>query len=153
MNTGKLSAEQKTFSREVTIKAPAAEVWQTLTTPEVMNQWMMPDAKLEILTEWQVGGPIVIRGHMNGKEFENRGTVVQFEPDKALQYTHLSSISRLPDRPESYSLFAFSLKPSGNQTILGLTVRNFPNESIYKHLAFYWNVTLEIIKRRLEGQE
>lgn len=94
-----------------------------------------------------------MRGHMNGKDFENRGTVLQFEPEKALQYTHLSSISRLPDRPENHATIAFRLIPIGDQTTLELTLSNFHNESIQKHLVFYWNVTLEVLKRTVEGRE
>ena len=152
MKTGTLSADQKLFNKVIDIHTTTAEVWHFLTTPELMNQWMMPDAELNIITEWKVGGPIVIRGHLNGKDFENRGTVLQFEPEKALQYTHLSSISRLPDRPENRSIIDFRLKPVGDQTTLELTLSNFPNESILKHLTFYWNVTLEILKRTVEEQ-
>lgn len=113
---------------------------------------MMPDAEIQIFTDWVVGSPMIIRGKMNGKAFENSGTVLQFEPEKTLQYSHLSSISRLPDRPENYSLIEFRIQPTEEQTTLTLTIRQFPTESIYQHLAFYWNVTLEIIKRMIEEQ-
>jgi uncharacterized protein YndB with AHSA1/START domain len=153
MKTGTLSVDRKIFSKVIDIHAPAAEVWHALTTPGLMNQWMMPDAKLEIVTVWKVGAPIFVRGHMNGKDFENKGTVLQVEPERELQYTHLSSISRLPDRPENYAVIDFRLVPVGEQTTLELRLSNFPNESILKHLTFYWNVTLEILKRMVEGQE
>jgi uncharacterized protein YndB with AHSA1/START domain len=152
MNADTPPAGRKIFNKAVTIHASASEVWHALTTPERMNEWMMPDAKIDILTEWKAGDPISIRGQMNGKDFENRGMVLQFEPGKTLTYTHLSSISRLPDRPENYSRIDFHLTPLGDQTILELTLSNFPNESIHKHLAFYWNVTLEILKRTVESK-
>ena len=152
MNMGTLSADQKIFSKLVTIDAPASQVWQMLTTPELMKKWMMPDIEIDIITDWKVGSPILMRGHMNGKNFENKGTVLQFEPEKVLQYSHLSSISRLPDRPESYTIMEFRLQSNENQTSLTLTLRNFPTESIYKHLTFYWNVTLEIIKKMIEEE-
>jgi uncharacterized protein YndB with AHSA1/START domain len=152
MNTGTRSADQKIFEKSVEIHAPASRVWQALTVPASMNQWMMPDMDLEILTDWKVGGPLLMRGIMNGRDFENKGTVLLYEPEKRLQYSHLSSISRLPDRPESYSLVGFELQPAGEWTILTLTLSNFPNESIYKHLSFYWNVTLEVLKRKIEEQ-
>jgi uncharacterized protein YndB with AHSA1/START domain len=144
-------AENNIMKKAVTIQAPASQVWPYLVTPELMNKWMMPDLALTIVTDWKAGSPLIMRGRMNGKDFENRGTVLQFEPERILQYSHLSSISRLPDRPESYSLITFSLKPLENQTILELTLRNFPTESIQKHLAFYWNVTLEVLKNLIEG--
>lgn len=152
MNLDVPSSEQKIFQKSVEIDAPASRVWQALTLPESMKKWMMPGLKLEILTDWQVGSPLLMGGNMNGKDFENRGTVLQYEPEKRLQYSHLSSISRLPDRPESYSILNFALHPTGEWTVLTLTLSNFPNESIYKHLSFYWNVTLEVLKRWIEDQ-
>lgn len=49
-------------------------------------------------------------------------------------------------------MIEFSLQPVQDLTILTLTVSNFPTESIYKHLAFYWNVTLEVLKRKMENK-
>ena len=139
----------KIVTKTVNIDAPASKVWEALTNPELMKKWMF-EAEIHIITDWKVGTPIVIRGHMNGKDFENNGIVLQFEPEKILQYSHLSSLSRLPDKPENYSLLEFRLAPMENRTILTLTLSNFPTESIYKHLVFYWNVTLEILKRIIE---
>ena len=139
------------MTKTVTIAAPASRVWQALTDPEIMKKWMF-DTEIHIITDWQVGGPIVIRGNFNGKDFENNGTVLRFEPEELLQYSHLSSSSRLPDLPKNHSVLEFKLAPSENQTSLTLTLSNFPTESIYKHLAFYWNVTLEVLKRLIEGE-
>jgi uncharacterized protein YndB with AHSA1/START domain len=139
----------KIVTKTVNIDAPASKVWEALTNPELMKKWMF-EAEIHIITDWKVGTPIVIRGHMNGKDFENNGIVLQFEPEKILQYSHLSSLSRLPDKPENYSLLEFRLAPMENRTILTLTLSNFPTESIDKHLVFYWNVTLEILKRIIE---
>jgi hypothetical protein len=81
---------------------------------------------------------------------ESNGTVLVFEQEKKLQYNHLSSLSRLPDELENYSIIEFILSPIENQTILTITLSNFPTEEIYRHLAFYWNVTLEILKKQIE---
>jgi uncharacterized protein YndB with AHSA1/START domain len=137
------------YTKTIQINAPAAKVWAALTRPELMKQWMA-ETEIEISTDWQVGSPILIGGRLYKKRFENKGRVLQFEPEKVLQYSHLSSISRLPDRPESYSLFEFQLTPIGDQTRLTINASNFPTETIYKHLAFYWNAALEVLKRLIE---
>jgi uncharacterized protein YndB with AHSA1/START domain len=152
MNINTLSKDRKIFKKVVEINALPSQVWHVLTVPGLMKKWMMPDSEINVLTDWTVGSPMIIRGHMNGKDFENNGTVLQFEPEKALQYSHLSSISRLPARPENYSLVEFGLHPIEKQTTLTLTLRNFPTESIYQHLTFYWNGTLGILKRVIEEQ-
>jgi uncharacterized protein YndB with AHSA1/START domain len=148
--SGMHSIDRKIFNKVVNIHAPVSQVWHVLTTPDLMKKWMMPDIELNITTDWKIGSPMIVRGTMNGKSFENNGKVLQFDPEKTIQYTHLSSVSRLPDRPESYSLVEFRLHPTENQTTLTLTVSNFPTESIYQHLAFYWNVTVEVLKKMIE---
>lgn len=135
------------FSKTVTIGAPASVVWDVLTVPELMQQWMS-ETPIDIITSWEPGTPFLIRGRHYKMRFENRGTVLQFVPHELLEYSHLSSISRLKDAPENYTILRFRLSPSGDKTVLTLSMRNFPTEVIYRHLAFYWNVTLEKIKQQ-----
>ena len=140
------------FSKSIHIHAPISKVWDTLTTPELMKRWMS-ETEINIITDWNVGSSILIRGRLHGIKFENKGTVLQFERETILQYSHLSSLSRLSDQTENYSVLEFRLAPINDQTTLTLTLSNFPTETIYKHLAFYWNVTLEILKRMIEEGE
>lgn len=137
-------------TKTIQINASPSTVWNALTTPAIMKKWMS-DSELDIITDWRVGSPIHMHGRSHAK-FVNKGTILQFEPEKTLQYTHLSSLSRLPDSPESYAHFEFQLTPTGRQTTLTLTATNFPTQSIHKHLAHYWNVALEVLKRLLEEQ-
>lgn len=143
---------EQTFTKTVHINAPISTVWQALTVPEQMHKWMSEN-ELHVITDWQVGQPMIIRGKLHGAKFENKGTVLQFEPEQVLAYSHLSSASRLPDQPESYTSLEFRLTPAGGGTSLTLTIHNFPTETIYKHMAFYWNVTLEILKKMLEDTD
>ena|ERR1051325_1362687 len=140
----------KIVSKTVRINAPTSKVWEALTDPDLMKKWMS-ETEIHIFTDWKVGNPFVIRGRLHGINFENWGTVLQFEPENTLQYSHLSSLSRLPDQLENYSILEFRLAPVHPETSLTLTASNFPTESIYKHFAFYWNVTLEILKRLIEA--
>ena len=141
----------KLATKTIHINAPTSKVWDALTNPDLMKKWMSEN-EIEIITDWQVGRPMVIRGNLHGIKFENNGTVLQFEPENILRYNHLSSLSRLSDKTENYSVIEFKLTPLAEQTELTLTLSIFPTETIYKHLAFYWNVTLEILKRLIEEQ-
>jgi uncharacterized protein YndB with AHSA1/START domain len=143
---------EQSFVKTIIIDAPVSRVWEALTTPELMKKWMS-ESEIDILTNWKVGSPFIIRGKLHGIKFENTGTVLAFEEEKVLRYSHLSSISRLPDKPESYAVFEFLLTPIDHQTSLAFKASNFATETIDKHLAFYWNVTLEILKRMIEQQE
>jgi uncharacterized protein YndB with AHSA1/START domain len=141
-------------TKTIEIEAPTFKVWAALTQPELMKKWMADaETEINILTDWIVGDPIIMRGKLHRMKFENKGRVLQFEREKILQYSHLSSLSRLPDEPNSYSILEFRLTPIDHGTSLTLTLSNFPTEAILKHLVFYWNVTLEILKRKIEEQE
>ena len=138
------------IERTVLIHSPVSTVWQTLTEPALMKQWMGdPEMEIDIQTNWQVNGPIVISGSHHLK-FENKGTVLQFEPSQALKYNFLSSLSRLPDLPENYTIIEFTLSPADRQTALTLVITHFPTETIYRHLDFYWRTTIELIKQLVE---
>ncbi len=140
-----------TVTRHIRIDAPTAEVWNALVDPEQMKRWMS-DTDIHVLIDPRVGGAFIVRGELHGIDFENTGRVLRYEPERALEYSHLSSISELPDEPASYSVVAFRLEPAGTWTDLTLELRNFPTESIHKHLHFYWSVTLGVLKRTVESR-
>lgn len=140
-------------SHTVLIEAPPERVWMTLTNIREMIAWMAePEMQLEIDTNWIVGESITIRGFHHA-HFENRGLVRQFAPPYHLEYSQLSSISGLADTPENHSIFEFRLDPVGGRTSLTITLRNFPTESIFRHLDFYWRVTVGLLKKFVEEKE
>jgi uncharacterized protein YndB with AHSA1/START domain len=143
----------KQIEKTVLINTLAPTVWEYLTNPNLMKKWMgESEMNIEIITDWKVGNSIIIKG-FHHLEFENKGIVLQFEPNKVLQYNQLSSISRLIDKTENYSVISFNLTSNQRQTWLALRVHNFPTETIFKHLDFYWKTTMEIIKRKIEEIE
>lgn len=124
--------------KRVSIDTPPSRVWEYLTKPDLMKERMgEPEMNIEVTTDWTVGNPILIKGfhHVN---FENKGTVLQFDAEHIIQYSQLSSISRLPDIKENYSIITFTIVPKERKTLLEIRVENFPTESIYKHMDFYW---------------
>lgn len=130
------------FSITITIDATPSKVWETLTNTALMPEWMgEPEMKLEVQTNWKINSPILIRG-VHHIKFENKGIVLKYSKEQRLSYTHLSSMSRLPDKIENYSILEFVLTPAGTQTTLTLEVSNFPTETIQKHLEFYWRGTI-----------
>src|SRR6187397_2560553 len=113
------------INKTITINAHGDNVWDALTKPALIAQWMAePEMELQIITDWRVGGPIVTKGFHHMK-FENKGTVLIFEPNNVLKYTYLSSLSRLQDIPENYTTIEFRLLPSDrNKTLVHLNIRN-----------------------------
>ncbi|NML21683.1 SRPBCC domain-containing protein [Pseudoflavitalea sp. G-6-1-2] len=140
------------ISEQVIIDAMPAKVWRTLTVPESMIRWMGdPEMAISIQTSWELNTPIEISGHHHGK-FVNYGTILAFEPDKQLSYSHLSSSSRLPHLPENFCILHFTLHQQDGKTLLSLHIGNFQNDIIFKHLRFYWRTALVKIKRQVESE-
>ena len=135
--------------RTVPIKAPLSTVWDSLTEPDLIKRWMW-DSDVAIYTDWSVGSQIRIQGDFHGIRFDNKGTVLQYIPERTLQYTYWSTLSEIADTPENYSIIEFSLDAHADQTILTFRQSQFATYAIYKHFEFYWNTTLHILKQRLE---
>ncbi len=138
------------LEHRIVINAPPSAVWEVLTKPEFMKQWMgEPEMAVHVETNWTVGSPIVVRAFHHAR-FENSGTVLRFDPTEVLRYSQLSSLSRLPDKPENYSIYEFRLEPVGDGTSLTVTLSGFPTVAIFKHLEFYWRGTINILKKFVE---
>jgi Uncharacterized conserved protein len=140
------------FTHSLLIDAPRVRVWECLTQREHMQSWMgEPEMHLEIHPDWHVGGTIIIRG-VHHVPFENRGTVLVFDPPCRLVYTQWSSLSQLPDAEAAYSRFEFTLKEENGATALNFSASGFATEAIYKHLQFYWTGALQSLKQHIEGR-
>jgi uncharacterized protein YndB with AHSA1/START domain len=140
----------QSFELNTLIDAPAPLVWDSLVHTEKMKVWMgVPEMEIEIETDWKVGNPMVVSG-IHHLRFRNIGVVLAFKHVERLSYTHLSSLSRLPDEPGNFTTLTFSLTPQGEATSLTLVVTGFPTVSIFKHLQFYWAGTLGVLKQFAE---
>jgi uncharacterized protein YndB with AHSA1/START domain len=148
------STVPKTIHKSIIVDAPLRVVWEALTRPELMKSWMA-DSEIEIVTTWELGSPITINiDAVSFKNpFTNNGIVLAFENEHLLEYSHLSSISQLPDEPGSYTTIRFTLEPEEEErTLLQLDLSNFPNYVHCKHVDFYWTVTLGVFKRFVEAR-
>ena len=143
----------KHIKKKILINDSSSKVWQYLTKPDLMKYWMGdPEMKIEVITDWKVGSPFTIKG-FHHQQFENKGTILQFEPETVFQYSYLSSLSDLDDTPENHTTISFTLVPKDGKTELTIEVANFPTEVIYKHLEFYWNGTVHLLKQIIENEK
>lgn len=139
------------IEKTVVINALTTNVWKALTQPFLMKQWMGEETmNLHIQTSWAVNTPITISG-FHHLPFVNKGTILEFDEEKVLSYSHNSSLSRLPDEPGNYTVIKFNLSPADSQTALTLSISNFPTETIYRHLEFYWQSTIVLLKKFVEN--
>jgi uncharacterized protein YndB with AHSA1/START domain len=143
---------ETTLNKTISINAPASRVWEALTNPALIKLWMEDsNTDIEIISDWVVGSPFIIRGNLHGFSLENKGTVLEFESERVLKYDYLSNLSNYPDKPENYSSIEFRLTQAENSIELTFTQANFVTDVDYKHSKLYWNVTLERMRKVIEG--
>jgi uncharacterized protein YndB with AHSA1/START domain len=104
-----------------TIHAPIEMVWNGLTNPEVVKQYFFGS---QLVTTWQPNTPIIFKGEWEGHRYEDKGTVLRYEPNKILSYDYHSSMSDLEDRPENYQIITYRVKPKSNSTVVTVTQSN-----------------------------
>jgi uncharacterized protein YndB with AHSA1/START domain len=110
--------------KSVTIEAPADAVWQALTDPEKVKEYMHGTM---VATDWEVGSPITWSGEWKGKSYQDKGVVLAFEPRKLLSTTYWSSMGGKEDKPENYYTVTYTL--DGDDTTTTLTLQQDGNES------------------------
>jgi len=138
-------------TNQITIRAPAGVVWQALTDPDLVKQYMH-GTNLE--TDWAVGSPITWRGEWKGQSYEDKGEVLQVEPEKRLKVTHWSPMGGTEDKPENYHTVTYELQPQDGETILKLTQGNNPSQEAADSMARdNWGPVLEGLKTVAERQQ
>jgi uncharacterized protein YndB with AHSA1/START domain len=130
-----------------TINAPASKVWDALTNPQMIKQYMFGT---DVISDWKVGSTIVYRGEWQGKPFEDKGKILEMEREKALVSTHWSPLSGVPDTPENYHTVSYHLKEMDGRTEVTLTQDNNANEEEKAHSEQNWKHMLEGLKKLLE---
>ena len=132
----------------ITINAPASKVWDALTKPELIKQYLFGT---QVTTDWKVGSPIIYKGVWEGKPYEDKGKVLQVEQGRLLVSTFWSSLSGLPDTPENHQTVSYELSAEGSGTKLALTQDNNNTQEEAGHSEENWKMVLEGMKRLLEG--
>jgi uncharacterized protein YndB with AHSA1/START domain len=111
----------------ITIDAPAAKVWDALTNPDVIKQYMFGT---NVVSDWREGSPIVWQGEWQGRKYKDKGMILKLAPERTIQYSHFSPLSRLPDTPENYHIVTVELAPQGAQTSITLSQDRNATEEI-----------------------
>lgn len=132
----------------ITIRAPREKVWDALTNPEKVKQYMHGT---EMSTDWMQGSPIVWKGEWKGRSYEDKGTVLAVEPMKLLSYTHWSPMGGSEDKPENYHTVTYELGGEDGETSLTLRQDNNPSqEDADKMAQNNWAPVLEGLKETVE---
>ncbi|HVQ01076.1 MAG TPA: SRPBCC domain-containing protein [Candidatus Thermoplasmatota archaeon] len=131
----------------ILIRAPPGKVWDALVNPDVIKKYMFNTI---VVSEWKQGSPIVWKGEWEGRQYEDKGTILAFEPERLMRYSHFSPLSGKPDIPQNYHTVTIALVQQGSDTLVSLTQDNNGNEEARRHSEHNWNMMLMNLKKVVE---
>jgi uncharacterized protein YndB with AHSA1/START domain len=134
---------------ETEIDASPDQVWSALTDPEQIKQYMFGS---QVETDWQPGSPIVWKGEYEGKQYEDKGEIVEIEPERRLKVTHFSPLGGQEDVPENYHTLLYELEARDGKTRVSLSQDNNPSEEAAEHSRANWEQMLTGLKQVVESR-
>jgi uncharacterized protein YndB with AHSA1/START domain len=132
---------------EIFIRATPERVWQGLTDPALVKQYFFGT---EVISDWKTGSPLIYKGTWEGKEYLEKGTILESEPPKRLRTDYFSSFSELPNIPENYLIITYDLIPEKDGTLLRVTQENIDTQERKQHSEENWKNVLTGLKELLE---
>ena len=131
----------------ISINTPVDIVWDALTNPELIRQYMFGT---NVISDWKEGSPIIWKGEWEGNKYEDKGVILKLEPGLLIQYSHFSTLSGQQDLPENYHTVTIELSGKGKQTFVSLLQDNNATEEAREHSEKNWKIMLDGLKKLLE---
>jgi uncharacterized protein YndB with AHSA1/START domain len=138
---------QFTATADVTIKTDSGKVWDALTNPELIKQYLFGT---EARSEWKVGSSITYTGVWQGKAYQDKGKILELVPNRLLKTTFWSALSGLEDTPENYNTVTYQLAEAGGRTRLTVAQDNNSSLEEAEHSEANWRTVLQTLKELLE---
>ena len=131
----------------ITIDAPVSKVWQALTDPAQIKQYLFGT---NTVSDWKKGSPISYEGEWEGKKYKDKGTIIEIVPEKLLHTTYWSSMGGKEDKPENYNNVIYELQPQNGKTMITISQDNIDTGEQLKHMEQNWALVLDSMKKLLE---
>lgn len=132
----------------ININTSSSKIWEALIRPEIVKEYFFG---AEIETDWKKGSPITFRGEYNGNKYEEKGILLNVEPNTQLQYSHWSHFDGLLDEPENYRTWTFDITEKNGTTLLTISEDNIPTEKQKNRSDEFWKEVLQKIKHKIES--
>lgn len=138
----------KQISKTYRINAMPRKVWEALTTPEIIKRYFFGT---EAESDWKEGSQILYRGVWEGKEYLDKGIILELVPEKLLTINHWSSRTGKADSPENYSPHSYQLSEVDGGTDLTMVQEDaFTSEENRAKAWQHWDVVIEGLKKVVE---
>lgn len=132
---------------ETDISASPKQVWDALTDPQAISAFMF-GAKVD--TDWEQGSAITWTGTYEGREFQDKGEILEVDEGRRLRMTHFSPLSGEDDVPENYHTLDYRLEDQRDTTRLTLDQGGNESAEQAEQFAANWQSMLEEVKRYVE---
>jgi uncharacterized protein YndB with AHSA1/START domain len=134
-------------SASIVVQAPREKVWDAITKPEIVKAYFFGT---NLVTDWKVGSPLFFRGEWEGRAYEDRGTVLSFQPKQSLSFDYWSSFSGLEDLPETRQIVRYDLEDTPEGVRLSIQQSNVDTQARADHSASTWQSVLTALKKLVE---
>jgi len=104
----------------------------------------------QVETDWAQGSRILWKGEYEGKAYEDKGEIVEIDPNRRLTVTHFSPLSGQEDVPDSYHTLVYELHEAGDTTRLSLSQDNNSSKDEADRARGTWEMVLAGIKEVVE---
>ena len=139
-------SNQLALKTSAVINASVSKVWDALTNPEVVKEYFFGT---NLITDWKEGSPIRFTGVWDGVAYEDKGTVLKFEPEHYLSYNYWSSFSGTEDISENYAIIEYIVEAVDSGTQVTVTQDNMKDEAAVAHSEKNWQMLLEEMRKLL----
>lgn len=136
-----------TAHAEITINASAERVWDALTNPVLIKQYMFGT---DAVSDWKEGSSVVYRGEWEGKTYEDKGTILELNEPHKMVMSYFSPMSGAADIPENYMTITYALKEENGATTLSVTQDNSKDQAAADASSSNWSTILDTVKKLLE---
>jgi uncharacterized protein YndB with AHSA1/START domain len=117
---------------EETFQTPISKVWNAFINPEIIKQYMFGT---EVVSDWKVGSAIVWKREWEGKKYEEKGVILEIEPEEVTPYTYFSAMEGKNDSPENYHTITIVRTSLGDDTLVSLTQDNNESQEVMKKIV------------------
>jgi uncharacterized protein YndB with AHSA1/START domain len=140
-------ANENELRLEIPINASISMTWDALTNPDLIKQYFFGT---NLITTWEIGSPIIFSGEWEGKPYEDKGVILDYQFEKLLKYNYWSNFSGTEDIPENYADISYQLSDNKGVTILVITQTGFKNLEAVEHSRTNWISIMNGIKEMIE---
>lgn len=145
--SGVMENNQLVAHAETSVHGTADEVWEALTNPALIKQYMMG---ADVRSSWKTGSKIIWQGEWKGKKYKDHGEVLDATPGKYLRYTHITG-NELKKDPDNQHTVTVELDEAGDETRVVLTQDNNADQKALQDSEKNWQLFLDGLKKVVES--